>query len=88
MESNKIEIIAVFKKDITLEGAQVILSKSGIKYREGMDSSRGKLYFYKTGPKFILTFETKAEREKFTAAYENAEEIYELYMPDWTIQKD
>jgi hypothetical protein len=87
-ESGKIELIVVFKKDIGLKAARAILDKSGIKYREGMDSSRGKLYFYKTGPKFILTFETKAEREKFTSAYENAEEVYELYILDWTKQKD
>lgn len=49
---------------------------------------RGKLYFYKTGPKFILTFETEQKSEQFVAEYENKEEVYEIYKPDWKIMKD
>lgn len=62
MKPNKIELIAVFKKEIDLPAAQTILQKTGTTYRKGMDSSRGKLYFYSTGPKFILTFSTEEEK--------------------------
>ena len=59
-----------------------------VKYREGMDSSKGKIYFYKTGPKFILTFETEQEKNKFEREYQSLKEIYETYSPDWEIRKD
>lgn len=88
MEQDNIELILVFKKEIQLQNAQMILDKAGIKYREGMDSSKGRIYFYKTGPKFILTFETKEERSKFEIDHQNLEEVYEIYTPDWEIQKD
>ena len=88
MEQDKIELILVFKKDFRLQNAQMILDKAGVKYREGMDSSKGKIYFYKTGPKFILTFETEEEKNKFEIKYQNLEEIYEIYTTDWEIQKD
>ena len=88
MEQDKIELILVFKKDFRFQNAQMILDKAGVKYREGMDSSKGKIYFYKTGPKFILTFETEEEKNKFEIKYQNLEEIYEIYTTDWEIQKD
>lgn len=88
MEQDKIELILVFKKDIRLQNAQMILDKAGVKYREGMDSGKGKIYFYKTGPKFILTFESEEEKNKFEIEYQILEEIYEIYTPDWEIQKD
>lgn len=82
------ELIVVFKKDIELQKAVEILNRSGVEYREGIDSSRGKQYFYSTGPKFIVTFNTEEEKEKFLSEYKNKEEIHEIYVPDWTIQKD
>jgi hypothetical protein len=86
--SDKIELIVVFKKDIELEKAEDILNNAGANHRQGMDSSRGKLYFYSTGPKFILTFEAEQHREKFASDYENLPEIHEIYTPDWTKCKD
>ena len=48
------DIIVVFKKDIPIEQADVVMKKLKLSYHEGMDSSKGKLYFYATGPKFIV----------------------------------
>ncbi|MBS1646560.1 MAG: hypothetical protein JST67_04405 [Bacteroidetes bacterium] len=84
----KIELIVVFKKEVELKEAEAFLTKTKVKFREGMDSSRGRIYFYKTGPKFILTFETAQERKKFEKKYKSAEEVYEIYEPDWDIRKD
>ena len=88
MKHDKIELIVVFKKEIKLSKAQKILDTTKIKYREGMDSSRGKIYFYKTGPKFILTFETEQEKNKFELEYQKLKEIHEIYSPDWEKRKD
>ncbi|MDO1451457.1 hypothetical protein Q0590_34605 [Rhodocytophaga aerolata] len=87
-QHEKIELVAVFKKDIQLSQAQELLDKTGISYRKGMDSSKGKLYFYSTGPKFILTFESQADKETFIAQHAKKEAFHELYTPDWTKQKD
>lgn len=88
MKSPGIELIVVFKKDVELSVAKQFLDATGIAYREGMDSSRGKLYFYKTGKKFILTFGTSDQQKKFMATHEGSELIYEIYEPDWDKQKD
>lgn len=88
MKKDKIELIVVFKKDIGLQNAQAILNRTGAKYREGMDSSRGKLYYYSTGPKFILTFETEQRKELINAEFEKMIEIHEVYTPDWDKCKD
>jgi hypothetical protein len=88
MEKDKIELVVVFKKKIKLETATPILDKAGVKYREGMDSSRGKLYWYNTGPKFIVTFTTEAEKESLNAEFEKMNEIHEVYTPDWDKCKD
>jgi len=88
MKDDKIEFILVFTKNTGLRKAKTILDKIGVTYREGMDSSRGKIYFYNTGPKFILTFETEEEKSEFESKYQDVKEIHEIYTPDWTIQKD
>lgn len=88
MKQDKMELILVFKKDIGLRNAKIFLKKTMIKYREGMDSSKGKIYFYNTGPKYILTFETESEKNKFEREYQNSKEIYEMYTPNWEIRKD
>lgn len=88
MKEEKIELIAVFKKEVSEEAAQAVLNEFGVAYRQGMDSSRGKIYFYSTGPKFILTFASERERKKFVSGIKRREEIYELYIPDWGKRKD
>ena len=65
MKQDEIELILVFKKEISLQKAQIILDKMEVKYIEGIDSSKGMIYVFNTGPKFILTFETKFEKRKF-----------------------
>ena len=88
-ENDKIELIVVFKKDVTLDEADSMLKNSEVgSYRKGMDSSRGKIYFYSTGPKFILTFDTAQEKEKFMSDNKGAAIIHEMYTPDWTKRKD
>lgn len=88
MKDDKIELILVFKKDISLRKAKTFLNKTSVPYREGMDSSRGKIYFYNTGPKFILTFGAEQERNQFELKYQNSEEVHEIYIPNWKIRKD
>jgi hypothetical protein len=87
-QHEKIELVAVFKKAIQLKQAQELLEETGVRYRKGMDSSRGKLYFYSTGPKFILTFESQPDKETFIAQYAQMEAFHEIYTPDWTKHKD
>ena len=88
MPIKKVELIAVFKKVISKQDAEKLLKESGVTYREGMDSSKGKVYFYKTGVKYILVFTNQLKKEKFIKKYEKSEKIYELYTPDWEKQKD
>jgi hypothetical protein len=88
MKNDSIELVVVFKKGIEVQAAQVILDKMGIQYRKGMDSSKGKIYFYNTGSKFIITFGTQLQKEKWITDYQNLPDVYETYTPDWTKRKD
>lgn len=88
MKKDRIELIVVFAKDIAISRAKSILESAGAKYREGMDSSRGKIYFYSTGPKFILTFDTMRAQREFVTSFKARREIHEVYVPDWKIKKD
>jgi len=88
VNERKSELIIVFKKTTSSELAKKILDDSKVKYRTGMDSSKGKGYFYKTGDKFILTFKTNKEKKEFLSKYEKKDEIYEIYTPSWNIRKD
>ena len=87
-QQDSIELIAVFKKNVEPEQARELLDKAGVVYRKGMDSSRGKIYFYSTGPKFILTFQSEEARERFISQHARRSEFHELYVPDWKVQKD
>lgn len=87
MAKDKIELIIVFKKEIEQPAAENFLKKSKVIYREGMDSSRGKIYFYSTGPKFILTLRQKKKKE-ISYPQIKKEEVYEIYEPDWDKRKD
>ncbi|UYQ91464.1 hypothetical protein MKQ68_15330 [Chitinophaga horti] len=88
MTEERIELITVFKKDIGQPDAEKLLAAHQLTYRKGMDSSRGKLYFQRTGPKFILTFDSDAAREAMITLLEQQENIHEVYIPDWTKCKD
>jgi len=81
------EMVVVFKKDIPVEQATSILFEKDYPFQEGMDSSKGKLYFKETGPKFIV----QVPHEKvpdFRLEMKNIPQIYEVYQADRTINKD
>jgi hypothetical protein len=82
-----IDIVVVFKKDITNDQAKMIMDRLNLIYHEGMDSSRGKSYFYKTGPKFIAKIEPQQEKSLISKLNKYTE-IYEVYQSDWKIIKD
>ncbi len=82
-----IEIVVVFKKGVAEARAREILKKLDYPHREGMDSSKDKLYFYKTGPKFILHV-PRDEQEAVMKRIRALPEVYEVYLPVWKIQKD
>lgn len=89
MKKEKEELIIVFKKDVTEKREVEVLSTFNVVFREGMDSSRGKLYFYATGGKYILTFKNIQDKEAFQLKrYQFLPEIHEIYEPDWGITKD
>jgi hypothetical protein len=89
MKQHAEELIIVFKKIISEEKSRELVLSFGIPFREGMDSSRGKLYFYATGEKYILTFKNADEKMAFRMKrYQFLPEVHEIYEPDWNIQKD
>lgn len=81
-------LVVVFKKNITKNMTQTIMEATKYPYWEGMDSSKGKVYFSKTGEKYHVLFPNDAELKAFQEKYKNTPEIYEIYIPDWEIQKD
>ncbi|MHA1299340.1 MAG: hypothetical protein ACTSO9_07895 [Candidatus Helarchaeota archaeon] len=82
------DLIVVFKKDVDLKDAENILNKfKEIDFHEGMDSSRGKAYFYRTGPKFIIKISDE-KKNKFIKEIERISELYEVYIADYSTYKD
>jgi hypothetical protein len=76
-QNKKTELIVVFSKEITLTQAKNILNQLNVIYREGMDSSKGKQYYNKTGPKFITSFKNSDEKNHFIELIsKNKKEIY------------
>ena len=49
-----IEVCIVFTKDTTGHAARTLLEGFDLPFREGSDSSKGKVYYYSTGPKYIM----------------------------------
>jgi len=89
MKSNKQELIIVFKKNVHEDESERIMKSWNVKYRSGMDSSRGKIYFYATGEKYIVTFDDDDDKMKFRYnQYQFLPQIHQIYEPDWDIQKD
>ena len=73
------DLIVVFKKEVKLEIAKAILNQfNEITFTEGMDSSRGKAYFYSTGPKFIIKIAGEYKKN-FETEIEQFSELYEVY---------
>lgn len=81
------EIIVVFKKDVPDTQAKNILNQFSCVYREGMDCSRSKNYFYETGPKFIVVT-PMSNSERLINAGGRIKEIHEAYPANWELVKD
>ena len=81
------DIIVVFKKDIPIEQADVVMKKLKLSYHEGMDSSKGKLYFYATGPKFIVKVPL-SHKDEFMKKIMEDQIVFEAYEANYNIQKD
>ncbi|HEY5824272.1 MAG TPA: hypothetical protein VIT44_07905 [Cyclobacteriaceae bacterium] len=89
MAKSEHELIVVFKKDVSEEKELEIIQSFGIKYRKGMDSSKGRIYFYATGGKYILTFDgDEAQLDFMRKGHQFMLEIHQIYEPNWDIQKD
>lgn len=82
-----IDIIVVFKKDISIEQADAVMKILKLSYHEGMDSSRGKLYFYATGPKFIVKVPL-SHKDEFMKKTMEVQSVFEAYEANYKIQKD
>jgi len=81
------ELAVTFKKQARRQEAEEVLQAYNLPFREGADSSRGKMYYYNTGPKFIL----HVPKDKLTAVAAELKKhplVFEVYEPDWTKQKD
>jgi len=89
MKDDKHELIIVFKKDVAEEQSLKLMESFHVQFRKGMDSSKGKIYFYATGEKYIVTFGNTEEQSEFEKKrYQFSLEIHQIYTPDWNIQKD
>ena len=51
MKEKKEELIVVSKKNVAEERSLEVIQSLRIAFRPGMDSSRGKIYFYANGAK-------------------------------------
>lgn len=83
-----ISVVVVFKKEISEKTANTIMDNLEYPHWEGMDSSKGKKYFYSTGKKFFLLFPSEKEKKEVLKKMKPLKEIHEIYTPDWNIQKD
>lgn len=82
------DLIVVFKKDVSEEKSDSLLRQyNNISFKSGMDSSRGKSYFYSTGPKYIVSIEDN-EAENYIKHLTSNPYVHEIYEADWTIEKD
>lgn len=81
------ELAVTFKLKARKREAEDVLKAYNLPFREGADSSRGKLYYYNTGPKFILHV-PKDRLGEVTADLKKHPLVFEVYEPDWTKQKD
>jgi hypothetical protein len=83
---NGTEMVFVFKKNISKEDAEAFIQKVGLPSHPGADASRGKIYFYSTGPKYIVIVPPAREHDIELLRFEP--QIHEIYPADRTIQKD
>lgn len=85
--STTTEYIVVFKKDISENTAATLMKDSHFNYSAGADSSKGKVYFYSTGPKFRVVV-NNSDTEKFNLYFKSKSEIHEIYKANWNLTKD
>ncbi len=83
----KEQLVVVFKKGTPAAQAQALLAKQPHPFHEGSDSSRGKLYFYRAGPRFLVDVPAGAQ-EALAKSLRASPLVYEVYRADWNIQKD
>ncbi|WP_299464380.1 hypothetical protein [uncultured Microscilla sp.] len=81
-------LVVVFKLKQTEDNCNHLLQQWNCTYYSGMDSGKGKKYFYSTGPKFIVNFPNKTQAQAFIDEHKKMPEIHEIYPPDWGIFKD
>ncbi|HNB98024.1 MAG TPA: hypothetical protein PLS71_07280 [Leptospiraceae bacterium] len=75
-----LERILVYKKEVKDLEIQNHLQTLNCFYTKGMDSSKGKKYYYKTGKKYILRFLTKESFLAFPKLQSKNPLIYEIYI--------
>jgi len=81
------DMVVVFRIDVPVAKASSILFEKDYIFHEGMDNSKGKEYFKKTGPKFIVQV-PQEKLSNFKLEMKDIPQIYEIYQADWTIEKD
>ena len=81
------DVVVVFQKNVTPKRAGKVMQRFGVPFHEGMDSSRGKTYFYHTGPKYIARV-TAEKIPPFLKDCAAIKKIHECYLADWNIVKD
>jgi hypothetical protein len=86
--SESITLIVVFNKKVSSKKIESIMYNLGYPFWEGMDSSKGKIYFKETGNKYMVIFPTEKNKEEAAIKLKQMKEIHEVYLPDWGINKD
>lgn len=87
MAHDKPDMVVVFKKGTADDAAEATLKKLGYPFREGSDSSHGKVYFYANGPQFLVTV-PPAEQDAFAKRCKKEKTIVETWKANWDVQKD
>lgn len=75
---SSIDLVVVFNKEISKEGADVILKTLPYDFKEGRDSSKGKNYFYEHGLSYIISVPDTKVNEAISL-YEKLEGVFEVY---------
>jgi hypothetical protein len=82
-----VELVVYFQKGVTEDQATQRLKALKHPFHGGADSSRGKGYFYESGPPFIVNVPVSA-LDAFTEACGKLPEVKEVYQADKSMQKD
>lgn len=85
--SATVELVVYFQKGVTEDQAALRLRALGHPFHTGADSSKGKEYFYASGPPFIVNVPVSA-LDAFTEACAKLPAVKEVYEADKSVQKD